>query len=182
MTGIGLATLALLSCQQSALANKDLTLIQQGITAQNAGNYSAAEAAYRTAIQQEPQNATIYYNLGNALSAQGKVEAAIAAYQTTLQLDPQNADAYYNLGYWLNIQGQTVDAIAAYRQAIKFQPFDADTHYNLGVLLKAQGQLNEAETLLRHALLLNATNAGAYASGSFAMVIGISPTKTIVYE
>ncbi|MGB3765584.1 MAG: tetratricopeptide repeat protein, partial [Phormidesmis sp.] len=79
----------------SAATLKNRELLQQGISAQAAGNYAAAETAYREAIRLDSTDAVAYYNLGNALADQSKVEAAIAAYQTAIQLDPNNADAYY---------------------------------------------------------------------------------------
>lgn len=135
-------------------------LLEQGLTAQTAGQLAQAETAYRAAIQLNQKDSIAYYNLGNVLAEQSKFDEAIAAYRTAITLNPTNAKAHYNLGYWLSAQGQTQQAITAYRTAAQLSPFDADTYYNLSLLLSAQTtptatERTEAEVMMNRAILLN---------------------------
>ena len=112
--------------------------------------------------QLDPNYASAYNNLGNALSDQGKLEEAIASYQQAIQLNPDSASAYYNLGVTLRRQGKLEEAIANYQQAIELDPNDADAYIGLGNALKEQGKLEEAIASYQQAIQLNPNDASAY--------------------
>ena len=63
-------------------------LYQQGNAAQDKGDFSEAESIFRQVIKIDPNDAKAYYNLGIALSKQGKLKEAIEKYQRSLDLDP----------------------------------------------------------------------------------------------
>ena len=69
--------------------------------AYNEGNYALADSLFRLALEEDPENAKLYFNLGNALAKQGKVEDAIEAYlnsQEYAKTDEDKALAQYNIG------------------------------------------------------------------------------------
>ncbi|MEH2026036.1 tetratricopeptide repeat protein, partial [Nostoc sp.] len=89
----------------------------------------AAVAAYQKAIQLNPNLATAYYNLGNALSDQKKLDAAIAAYQKALTLPdtpgPPASDytlAHNGLGLVFQQQGKLKEAIEQFDKAEEIDP------------------------------------------------------------
>ena len=49
------------------------------------------------AIEKEPNNAVLYYNLGVVSAELGEKEVAISYYQTSIDLDPSNENSYLNL-------------------------------------------------------------------------------------
>jgi uncharacterized protein YkwD/Flp pilus assembly protein TadD len=51
-------------------------------------DYSTAETAYRTVLQERPREASAWYNLGLALEYQERVSEAGAAYSQALHIDP----------------------------------------------------------------------------------------------
>ncbi|AFY64842.1 glycosyl transferase family 9 [Geitlerinema sp. PCC 7407] len=116
----------------------------QGIAAQNAGDWQQAIAAYRQAIDLQPDFAQAHYNLGTALQAQKRDDEALAAYQRAIALDPGLADAYNNLGNLYRSRRDIPQAIAAYRQAIDLQPQAAIYHSNLGSILQQADQYEGA--------------------------------------
>jgi len=72
--------LVLLATPQGTVAQSVDEFFQQGIAAQSAGRFSEAESIWRRLLQSDPKNPFAYIaynNLGNALSAQGKLEEAI---------------------------------------------------------------------------------------------------------
>ena len=57
-----------------------------------------AEAAEQyEALLQEQQNATLYYNAGNAYFKQGELAKSILCYERALRLEPNHSDAKFNL-------------------------------------------------------------------------------------
>ena len=54
-------------------------------------------AAYRQALQLEPQSAETHNNLGIALGSSGNLQAAVAQFKQALTIDPDSADARRNL-------------------------------------------------------------------------------------
>ena len=61
------------------------------------GNNEAFKVAMSQAIEKEPNNAVLYYNLGVVSAELGEKEVAVSYYQTSIDLDPSNENSYLNL-------------------------------------------------------------------------------------
>jgi len=133
-----------------------------GFTLQTQGKLEAAVAAYRKAIQIDPNHSNVHNNLGFILAEQGNLEEAITEFQTAIQLDPNYAKAYHGLGEILRVQGKLDEAITAYQKAIQLDAKDALPHCGLGQTLNRQGKLDEATTAYQKAIQLNPNYASAY--------------------
>src|SRR5262249_31628860 len=103
-----------------------------------------AAAALREAIPLNPADALAHFDLGRALSGQGKLPEAIAEFREAIRLKPDFAVAHTNLGNALRRQGKAAEAIAEFREAIRLEPDDALVHNNLGRALSGQRQMAEA--------------------------------------
>src|SRR5580658_3340382 len=68
-------------------------------------------------IRLQPDLVVAHYNLGNALSDQGKLEEAVAEFRKAIRLQPDAAAAHYNLGTTLKAQGKLEEAVAEFRKA-----------------------------------------------------------------
>lgn len=108
------------------------------------GEYQEAVLAYQEAIGLEPADATLRFNLGNALFSLGRRQEAGQAFRDAIATDPAYVEAWNNLGNVLADEGRPEDAAGAYEQALKLLPTYADAHYNLGELLSRQGRHDEA--------------------------------------
>jgi tetratricopeptide (TPR) repeat protein len=75
---------------------------------------SAAQQAYKTALQRWPDDLVLMLGAGNAAYALGQLGEAAAAYQAALQAHPRAADAWNNLAQVRIDQGRKLEA----RQAI----------------------------------------------------------------
>lgn len=62
------------------------------------GRYAEAATGYE-ALLAENEDATLYYNLGNACFKQGELAQAILNYERALRLNPNHKDAQYNLTF-----------------------------------------------------------------------------------
>lgn len=117
-----------------------ITYYNLGVTLYAQGKLDEAIAAFRKAIQIDPNYLNAHLNLGVTLYTQGKLDEAIAAYRKAIQIDPNFVDAHFNLGFTLYVQGKLDEAIAAYRKVIQIDPNYVNAHNNLEVALKAQGK------------------------------------------
>lgn len=61
-----------------------------------AGDYSAAAAAYERLLRQYPDNPGYHFNHGTALAMSGELEDALKAYEQTLTRAPEHAAARHN--------------------------------------------------------------------------------------
>lgn len=112
------------------------------------GDYAKAEELYRKAIDSNPDNAKLYFNLGNALAEQGKAEEALRVfeeYKTMTENPQQRAMADYNIGN-LHIQSKQWDkAIAAYKNALRYREADEDAKYNYELALKKKKEQQQQQ-------------------------------------
>jgi tetratricopeptide (TPR) repeat protein len=121
-----------------------------------------AIAAFRKAIELEPEDAAAYSHLGAAFRTQKKLPEAIAAYHKAIDLDPNSAHFYGQLGLTLRHQKKIPEAIAALRKAIDLDPKYALAYGCLGDALFAQKKLPEAIAAFRKAIEVNPRFASAY--------------------
>jgi hypothetical protein len=113
--------------------------------------FSEAIPEYEAALKIQPDDATSYCGLGNALAGLGKqhkvverYREAVTQYRKALQLQPNYVDAHSNLGTVLACLGRVDDAIAEYEAALKIAPDRADVRYKLDFVLRARAK-QEAE-------------------------------------
>lgn len=124
--------------------------------------FKKAERAFTKAVRLRPNYPDGNYNLGNALSKNGKLAEAVTAFRKSLRYRPRNAKCHYNLANTLKKQDKLDEAVAEYRKAIEIDPRHISAHINLGNSLKLQGLLEEAVVEYDTALRLNPRHANAH--------------------
>lgn len=134
----------------------------EGIKRLEAGKFNQAEIIYLQIIEQVPDRAIAYKNLGNAALNQGKLEEAIAYYQQGIELEPNEAISYYHLAIAFHQQDKLEEAIAFYEQFLKFNANDPIAWNNLGNALQRQGKFAEAIDCYQKSLTLDGNNALTY--------------------
>ena len=107
------------------------------------------EAAFREAIELNPDSAIAYYNLGSLLSQDpSRASEAEAAYRKAIELEPNSARYVYRLGLLLHENlHRFEDAEIAYRQAIDLAPDDVFYYGGLISLLVLESRNSEALAL-----------------------------------
>lgn len=108
-----------------------------------------AEAAFRQALEGDPELADAAVNLGWILHERGDVEGAEAEYRRALAADPAHPTAAFNLGVALEDRGAAEEALEAYRVAIDADPLLADAYFNLSRLCERRGDRAAALRYLR---------------------------------
>ncbi|MDR7481631.1 MAG: tetratricopeptide repeat protein [Armatimonadota bacterium] len=120
-----------------------------------AGEWAAAEAAFRRAIEAEASSHVAYSKLGVVLARQRRLDEAEQAFARAVSLNPRYAPAWSNLGNVYRETGRVQEALDAYQRAIAADPDYWIAHQNLGGLYKQLGRTGEAIASLRRATRLS---------------------------
>ncbi|MEG5001836.1 tetratricopeptide repeat protein, partial [Microcoleus sp. B4-D4] len=115
------------------------------------GKLEDAIAAFRRAIELDPDISWSYHNLGEALAKLGQFEEAIADFRRAIELKPDFSWSYHHLGDALAQQQQWEESAIAFRKAIELNPEHFGTYVGLGNSLAKLGQLDEAIASYRRA-------------------------------
>jgi len=135
---------------------------KKGVSLNKAGQYDAALAEFRLALQLVPDLSHAHLGLGAALQGKGDLDGAIKEYRTELEAHPEDGDAHNNLATVLQSKGDVEGAIAKYRTALRLKPDDALTHFNLGTALAANRRVDDAIAEYRTAIRLRPDFAEAH--------------------
>ena len=119
------------------------------------GRYAEAVDAYLVFIEQRPDYAGAYSNLGMALNKLERYEEAETHLRRANALDSKIKHSHRHLGNALYGQGRYAEAVDTYLVASEQRPDDAVAYSNLGAALNKLERYEEAETHLRRAIGLD---------------------------
>ncbi len=128
---------------------------QEALECENQGDYRGAVHAYQWAIQQEPDDPILHFNLGNVLYGSQQLADAEQQFRRAVELDCEYVEAWNNLGTVLADHRQYDESILAFRRALSVFPLYADAHFNLGDVLAATEKSYEAQQHWRKYLQLD---------------------------
>jgi eukaryotic-like serine/threonine-protein kinase len=134
--------------------NSDEALRHLAETNQKLGNVSAAEDAYRKAIELRPDYWGVYNALGGFYSGQARYEEAARMFRKVTQLAPSNYRGYSNLGGIALYQGQYREAVDALKNSIALRPTFA-AYGNLGTAYFYLRRYEDAADSLQEALRID---------------------------
>lgn len=112
------------------------------------GDFEQAETLYKEAIEANPNDARLRFNLGNALAQQGKFEEATRAYESfraMAQTPNEKAMADYSLGNIQAAQQEWQQAMEQYREALRKAPDDPDAMYNYEYAMRQMQEEQQQE-------------------------------------
>ncbi|MEW6271660.1 MAG: tetratricopeptide repeat protein [Thermodesulfobacteriota bacterium] len=117
-----------------------------------------AFAAYRKALELDPDCASAHFNLAAALVLAGKLPEAESHYRRALA-GRDTAETHNGLGYVLVRQGRMDEGNAEFRKAIETDPQYTPAYNNLADALARQGELEEAERYYKQSLAVKESAA-----------------------
>jgi predicted CXXCH cytochrome family protein len=115
------------------------------------GNVAPAEAAYRRAIQVQPQFVPSYVNLADLYQRAGREAECEATLRQALAAAPETAMARHALGLALVRQRRVPEAVAELSRAAALAPGDTRYAYVLAVALHDTGNRRRARQVLEDA-------------------------------
>jgi tetratricopeptide (TPR) repeat protein len=107
-------------------------------------------------------DATDYYNSGNAKIAKGDLDGAIADYTKAIELKPDDAETYIIRGRVKKAKGDLDGAIADYTKAIELKPDDAEIYIIRAIAKAAKNDSDGTLADCNKAIELQPNNAEAY--------------------
>lgn len=127
-----------------------------------AGNWDAAEAAFKAILVRTPSIPEVHYNLGYLASQKKDWTSAEAAFLKAIELRPSYGEAYVALARVYQDQGDAVKAMEIMNRAAEAAGDDAKVHFNLGVFHLNSGKSAEAEASFRKAVELDPSSPEPY--------------------
>jgi len=128
---------------------------EQGQKALDQNQYQAAVDNFLKALEAEPEDYTVRFNLALAYSLLGKDAEAIVQYKKVLDLKPDLYQADLNLGISLVRSKQPAEAVPFLTAAVAQKPKEYRPNYNLASALFAAGDFAKAQQAYAAALELN---------------------------
>ncbi|MHA6260330.1 tetratricopeptide repeat protein [Sporosarcina sp. CAU 1771] len=116
-----------------------------GIAALQKGEYEKAVEAFMKAIEEVPNDAVGYINLGNVFASLGDAEKGEPFFQQAIVLDPEAGTAYYGLANLYFNNERYKEAAKLYEQAIRKGVDQADAHF---MLAKSLERMDKAKLAL----------------------------------
>lgn len=107
-----------------------------GIAALQDGQYEKAVESFVKAVEQDPDNAVGYINLGNVFASLGDAEKAEPFFQKAITLDAEAGTAYYGLANLYYNKERYEEASKLYETAIRQGVEEADAYFMLGKSLE----------------------------------------------
>jgi len=137
------------------------------------GDIQLARNTYETLVQEDPNDAYAWNNLGDAIeveaksnnrqaeSAKADLPAALFAFNQALRVNASFEDALYNKGDALNQLGKYREAIEPLEAACKIDPSDNDARAQLAFSYSKTGRTAEALAVAKQVITRDPKNAQA---------------------
>lgn len=130
-----------------------------GHMAQEADDFDRAIFCYRIVAKAQPDDWSIWNNLGNALSASGNAQEAAVVLEHSVKLAPDSAPIRLNLGNTLIQAGRADDAERVLRDAAETFPDDPNPLLSLFNMYHGMGQEDASYEAIREAARRAPTSA-----------------------
>ncbi len=124
-----------------------------------------AAAAYKRALDQDPDNADAKRGLANALAADGQADAAGKVYQDLADVDPADVQSLIRAADIERMQGHYEESLATLKKAQAVTSDVPELSYSLALTYDALGRYDEASKALRDWLAANDHPDGKYNDG-----------------
>ena len=126
------------------------------------GDWGAAIASYKKALQLDAEAPAILMNMGLAHAYSQNHDSAVVSLRRSIDVERRQPLAWVNLGFSLESLGDTVGAERAYRTALDISEHEPVGRFNLANILFRRGDLGPAVEHYRRAIAIQPTLAQAH--------------------
>lgn len=119
-------------------------------------------ALLQEALAKDPQNPSLYYQLGGHLEKTGQYDRALELYRTAVSKGIESSRLHSRIADLLVRRGDKDAAIVQYEKAAQINPADLDSQSNLATAYLEKGRLDDAEKVFRWILSNDSTFAAAH--------------------
>jgi tetratricopeptide (TPR) repeat protein len=131
------------------------TLNTQGIEYSHSGKYEKAIFAFTTALELEPANPRIIYNMALVFIKKEDWHTAEELLRRAIELEDDQADYYNDLGLCLYRQSDKSGAVESYEKALELDPTHSVAWNNRGVVYFQEENYIKAEEAFRTSVNLD---------------------------
>ncbi len=121
-----------------------------------------AAAAYRRALEMEPENLDAQRGLASALLMDGQLDEAMKSLQAVLAVEPQDVQSQVHVSEVQRRQGHYPEALATLEKAKKLAPDNPELSYNEALLYDSLGQYGQATVTLEKLVAASTHPDGNY--------------------
>lgn len=137
-------------------------LFAQGRRLHADGAWAEAEGLYRQALEKQPGDWRVRYELGIVCHLQERTDEAIALLRQVVHREPRFARGQLALGTCLAMSGDAKAAQEPLQRGVQLDPDSSEAHYNLGKCFSEQNLLAQAESEYQEAIRLDPENGLAH--------------------
>ena len=138
------------------------SLYRQAQSRAAAGELSGAITDLTTILEQEPENATLYNDIGVLNYEVGNMENALSCYEQAVRLEPDDTGFQKNLAdFYMMEQGRAENAMQIYVKILEKDPQDLDCLLACGLLCICMKQPEDARIFFQRVLDIEPWNASA---------------------
>ena len=147
------------SCANALALNPNLDIVHTslGDLYMSTGRHNDAEAAYLTALANDPTNIDALGGLGFAYQRLNRPVEAEPALRRATDAHPGNASAFNSLGVFLFQMGRFEESATQYEYAVALRPDDMKYLTNLGSAYMLQSKFASAATYFQRAIDIKPT-------------------------
>src|SRR6202451_963907 len=142
--------------------------------------YAKSEAAYRKAVEQDPDDPAHVHGLAQALMSQDKYAEALEQYKRLSELEPSTSENFLRMSQLYRRLGKYDEAESALLRSKQLSPGNLEVLYNEALLYEEQGRyddaakiLNDAITGVKNQTAGTGTPAGAAGEGSNVSALAV---------
>lgn len=136
--------------------------VQRAFTEMEADRHESAQARFTKALELDPENPVIFYNLGVVNTFLGRHDEAVEKFQNAVDRDPRYAEAWYNMGQICLIKKRDFSkALHCFQQAAAARPDYVGAHHQQGIAWELLGDARRAIQCWERTLDLDPENQPA---------------------
>ena len=143
---------------QPASAQSHLNL---GVAQQELNDLAGARISYERALDIDPHQSGVLWNLALVLEQQGERQWAEKLYARIGDEAPEWCDANFRLGYLRLLRADYLNSAEAFESCLAKRPDWAEAHLNAGIAYARIGQPDEARHSFQEALMLRPDSSDA---------------------